>query len=224
MAKLRIERRASGYARGQEIHETILRTSFDILVDEGLDALTFGNVAKRMGTKSGNVTYYFPTKESLVFELLNGIISNYEHEFDAIAEDPALDDEGKFKAIAELIILDLATKETTRVFPELWAKSNHDPYVQERLNDLYRRGRQAIVQIVGRLRPDLAAEEREMVGVICASCFEGMTIFAGHGKEWENKIGALARMTKDILFSGIRNLAPTAAPLPPALESTNFGD
>lgn len=203
MAKLRIEPRDAGYARGQEIYETILRTSFSILVDEGFDALTFGRIAKRMGTKSGNINYYFPNKESLVCELLNGIISNYEHEFDAIAGDETLDDYGKFKAISELIVNDLTTKETTRVFPELWAKSNHDAFVQERLDDLYRRGRQVIVQLIGRLRPELSAQECEMAGVICSACFEGLTIFAGHGKEWETQIKPLAAFTNRLLLHGI---------------------
>ena len=206
MAQLRIEERTSGYSRGQRLHASILRTAFEILVDSGLDALTFGSIAKRMGTKSGNITYYFPTKESLIVELLNGIISNYEHDIDAIYNSDDLEDEDKFARITELIILDLPTKETTRIFPELWAKSNHDPLVQERLDDLYRRGRKAVVRIIARIRPDLSSEQHEMIGVICASCFEGMTIFAGHGKEWEARIDGLSRMTKSILLAGIRHL------------------
>lgn len=206
MAKLRIEPREEGYTRGQEIHETILRTSFDILVDQGMDALTFGNIAKRMGTKSQNVTYYFPNKNILLSELLNCISSNYEYEVDIIEKNKSMSDEEKFKSIAELIILDLATKETTRVFPELWAKSNHDSFVQDRLNDLYRRGRQVTVQLVSRLRPDIPADIQQMIGVIAAGCFEGLTIFAGHGKEWEDKIEIIARLTKNILFEGIMSL------------------
>ncbi|CAH0357231.1 TetR/AcrR family transcriptional regulator [Sphingobium sp. CECT 9361] len=216
MAKLRIERRDAGYARGQEIHEVILRTAFELLVDSGFDALTFGNIAKRMNTKSGNISYYFPQKDTLVAELLNGIISNYEHEFDHIMNDASFDDEQKLKEIAQMIIMDLTTRETTRVFPELWARSNHDPFVQERLDELYRRGRQAIVQLVSRLRPDLPPEQCEMIGVIWAACFEGLTIFAGHGKAWEPRIDAIAHMTKTMLFDGVMHMPaiPAAATTP----------
>lgn len=206
MVKLRIDRREAGYTRGQEIHETILRTAFDILVDEGMDALSFGSIAKRMNTKSQNLTYYFPNKNSLISELINCIISNYEQEVDIIEKDNYLNDEEKFKKMVEVIIFDLATRETTRVFPELWAKSNHDPFVQERLNDLYGRGRQITVQLVARLRPDIPADIRQMIGVIVAGCFEGLTIFAGHGKEWEEKIETIANLVKHILFDGIMSL------------------
>ena len=177
-------------------------------LDSGFDALTYGNIAKRMNTKAANINYYFPQKEALIAELLNGIISNYEHEIDHFTTDESLDDEQRFKAIAQMIILDLATRETTRVFPELWARSNHDPFVQERLDDLYRRGRQAVVHLVGQLRPDIPREQREMIGVICAACFEGLTIFAGHGKAWESKIETIAKLAKSILLEGIMHVAP----------------
>lgn len=206
MAKLRIDRREAGYTRGQEIHENILRASFDILVDEGMDALTFGNIAKRMGTKSQNVSYYFPNKNTLISELLNCIISNYEYEVDMIEKNNSMNDEEKFKIMVELIILDLATKETTRVFPELWAKSNHDSFVQDRLDDLYRRGRQITVQLVSRLRPDIPADIQQIIAVIVTGCFEGLTIFAGYGKEWEEKIDTIAKIAKQFLFGGIMSL------------------
>lgn len=210
MAKLRIDRREAGYTRGQEIHETILKTAFDILVDEGMDALSFGKIAKRMETKSQNLTHYFPNKNALISELLNCIISNYEYEVYEVENNKDLSDEEKFRKIAELIILDLATLETTRVFPELWAKSNHDPFVQERLNDLYRRGRQTTVQLVSRLRPDIPENIRQMIGVITAGCFEGLTIFAGHGKEWEGNIETIASLATQILFGGIMSLPAPA--------------
>lgn len=206
MAKLRIDRREAGYTRGQEIHENILRASFDILVDEGMDALTFGNIAKRMGTKSQNVSYYFTNKNTLISELLNCIISNYEYEVDMIEKNNSMNDEEKFKIMVELIILDLATKETTRVFPELWAKSNHDSFVQDRLDDLYRRGRQITVQLVSRLRPDIPADIQQIIAVIVTGCFEGLTIFAGYGKEWEEKIDTIAKIAKQFLFGGIMSL------------------
>lgn len=210
MAKLRIDRREAGYTRGQEIHETILKTAFDILVDEGMDALSFGKIAKRMETKSQNLTHYFHNKNALISELLNCIISNYEYEVYEVENNKDLSDEEKFRKIAELIILDLATLETTRVFPELWAKSNHDPFVQERLNDLYRRGRQTTVQLVSRLRPDIPENIRQMIGVITAGCFEGLTIFAGHGKEWEGNIETIASLATQILFGGIMSLPAPA--------------
>lgn len=208
MANLKIEPRSNGYAHGHRLYEAILRASFEILVEKGLDNLTFGNIARRIGKKPGNISYHFPSKDALISELINAIITNYENDINAILASTSTSDEDKFSLILDIIICDLPTKATTRVFTELWAKSNHDPFVQERLNDLYERGRAAFVDLISRINPQLTREQSHAVAVLVSAAHEGLTIFAGHGKPYEANIGEFSRIAQAILVKGIASLRP----------------
>ena len=70
--------RQGGYTKGHETREEILRSALQILVDEGYRAMSMRRVATECGMKFGNLTYHFPTREDLVRELLDAVISSYE--------------------------------------------------------------------------------------------------------------------------------------------------
>ena len=93
--------------------------------------------AAASGVKLGNLTYYFSTKEDLVRELLNAVISSYEIEFDVIVHEEDTTAIHRLEEIFVLIVDDIGTKKTTRLFPELWALSNRDVFVPERVQELY---------------------------------------------------------------------------------------
>jgi len=71
-----------------------------------------------------------------VRELLDAVISSYEIEFDAIIHEEGVSPERRLEEICTLILEDIRTKKTTRFFPELWALSNHDPFVFDRVHKL----------------------------------------------------------------------------------------
>ena len=133
--------REGGYARGRDGHEQILRAALSLLVEEGYRAMSMRRVAAACGMKLGNLTYYFPTREDLVRELLDAIISSYEAEFDAIIHEEGVTPQHRLEELCVLLLEDIGTKKTTRVFPELWALSNHDSFVLDRVQELYARAR-----------------------------------------------------------------------------------
>ena len=92
---LAIEPRLGGYARGREGHELILRAALNLLVEHGSRAMSMRRVAAACDMKLGNLTYYFATKEDLVRELLDAIISSYEIEFDAIVHEGGISPENR---------------------------------------------------------------------------------------------------------------------------------
>ena len=187
---LKITPREGGYARGQEGLEQILYAALNILVEQGSKALTLRRIASECGMKAGNLAYYFPSKEELLRELLNAIISSYEDAFDVIVHDPAEPPEKRLEKLVVLSLDDITTKKTTRVFPELWALSNHDPFVQERVTELYQRARVAILELVEEMNPALPASEREIAALFISASMEGMTMFAGYEKPWRRQMPA----------------------------------
>ena len=172
--------REGGYAKGHETRELILRTALHILIEEGYRAMSMRRVAAASGMRLGNLTYHYPTREDLVQELLNAVISSYEVEFGAIVHAPGLLPEERLTRLCGLIIDDIGSKKTTRLFPELWALANHDPFVYERVHELYDRARAPLVEIIAEMRPDLPEAARCDLALFISSSMEGLTVFAGY--------------------------------------------
>lgn len=192
---LDIPEREGGYARGRTGYEAIVRAALGVLVEEGYRAISIRKVAALCGLSAGNVSYYFPTREALVRVLLDAIIRSYESEFDAILHDPVLSAEAKLARVCTLILEDIQTKKTTRVFPELWALSNHDPFVYERMHELYARARVSLEVLIAELNPSLPEADRRDLALFMSASMEGLTVFAGHDKPFAPRMPQLEAIT-----------------------------
>lgn len=191
---LAIVQREGGYARGREGHVQILQAALGLLVDSGYRAMSMRRVAQACDMKLGNLTYYFPTKEDLVRELLDAVISSYEIEFDAIVHETGISAEDRLTEVCILILEDICTKKTTRVFPELWALSNHDPFVLDRVQEMYARARVALEEIIAEINPALPSDERQILALFISGSMEGLTMFAGHDKPFQPQMPWLERI------------------------------
>ncbi len=205
---LYIRTREGGYARGREGHETILRAALTLLVEQGYRAMSMRKVAAACGMKLGNLTYYFPTKEDLVRELLDAVISSYEIEFDAIIHEEGVSPERRLEEICTLILEDIRTKKTTRFFPELWALSNHDPFVFDRVHKLYARARAPLLGFIEEINPNLTKEQTETLALFISASMEGMTVFAGHEKPFERRMPWLEKIAAKSFVQLVKSITP----------------
>lgn len=186
--------REGGYLKGQETRELILRTALTILIEEGYRAMSMRRVATACGMKFGNLTYHYRSREDLVRELMEAVIRSYEVEFVEIVHMPGVPAEERLRRVCNLILDDIRSKKTTNFFPELWALSNHDAFVLERIQELYVRARAPLVEIIAEMRPDLDEKYREIVALFISGSMEGMTIFAGHAKPFEKRMPQIERI------------------------------
>ncbi len=200
--------RDGGSSKGNETRELILRTALSILIEEGYRAMSMRRVATACGMKFGNLTYHYRSREDLVRELMEAVISSYELEFKAIMHMPGVPAEDRLRRLCMLVLNDIRSKKTTRFFPELWALSNHDPFVLERVQDLYVRARAPLLEIVTEMRPDLDADECELVALFISASMEGMTIFAGHEKPFEKRMPAIEHLAVLSFCTLVRTLKP----------------
>ncbi|MFO1239826.1 MAG: TetR/AcrR family transcriptional regulator [Sphingomonadaceae bacterium] len=205
---LHIRSREGGYARGREGHETILRAALNLLVEQGYRAMSMRKVAAACGMKLGNLTYYFPTKEDLVRELLDAVITSYEIEFEAIIHEEGVSPEQRLEEICTLILEDIRTKKTTRVFPELWALSNHDPFVFDRVHELYARARAPLLGFIHEINPDLTPEQTETLALFISASMEGLTVFAGHDKPFEKRMPWLEKIAAKSFVQLVKSVTP----------------
>ena len=191
IADLAFPAREGGYSKGHETREQILSAALHLLVEEGYSALTMRRIAAACGLRIGNLTYHFATREELIRALLDALIRAYEVEFDAILQFTDEPPEERLAEVCGLVLEDIRTKKTTHVFPELWALANHDPFVLERVQELYTRARRSLLDIVAEMRPDLDPQGRENLALFISASMEGLTVFAGYEKPFEEQMGAL---------------------------------
>ena len=155
-------------------------------------------------------------------DLLYRVLDVYEDMFNQIVEDESQSYEERFCAIIALILDDITTKHTTRLFPELWALANHDPFVDRLVDNMYQRARDSLNQVIGRLNPALPEAERETVALFVSASLEGTTMFAGFEKPWTGRMPwviaiaskALLDMVKTITVDDIHKGGTLSRPLP----------
>lgn len=197
-----------GYVRGQEGFEQILQAAHRILVESGSQALTMRRIAAECGLQPGHLAYYFKSKSDLIRELLNAVVGGYEDAFDAIAHRPGAPPAERLADLVDFTLEDITSKETTRIFPELWAMANHDPFVDERVDELYQRARASTNELVAELNPRLSVEERELVTLFISASMEGLTVFAGYRKRWQRHMPVFSKLATRSFIRLIADLAP----------------
>ncbi len=200
--------RDGGYSRGQEGYELILRAALGLLIEHGYRALSFRRIAEASGMKVGHISYYFPSKEELVRDLLDAVIGSYQEEFDSIMHEQGITPEARLAEIITLILDDITTKKTTHVFIELWALSNHDKFVFDRVHELYARARQPLNDIIAEINPALSGMERETLALFISASLEGMTVFAGHEKPFRDRMPMLDRIAVKSFVALVRETRP----------------
>lgn len=188
VADLAFPSREGGYTKGRKTREQILHAALVILVAEGHAAMTMRRIATACDMKLGNLTYHYPSRKDLIKELLEAVISAYEIEFDRLLSMPDHSAADRLAVICGIVLEDIRTEKTTKVFPELWALSNRDPFIQERVQDLYVRAREPLKRVIAEMRPDLDDEHVADLAMFISASMEGLTIFAGHKKPFEHRM------------------------------------
>ena len=78
--------------KGAERIAEIVKAGAEILLDEGFSSLTKRRIANRLGISHGNVSYYFPTRESLWHAITDYELKEYYQrhhgDFNADPNDP----------------------------------------------------------------------------------------------------------------------------------------
>ena len=215
VADLKIVPREGGYARGQEGVEQILRAAFRILVDHGFEAFTLRRIAVECGMSQGNLSYYFPSKQELFHALIAAIAAAYEDAVETVMLDPQVNAEDRFRRVIGLILTDVMTKKTTRVFTQLWSIANHDPFVQDWLEDVYRSQRTLLEGLIGDIDPGLSAAQREILALFVCASLEGMTIFAGFEKPWRFRVPWIEPIAIESFLHLIRTMREGAIGIEP---------
>lgn len=206
--ELRTRKGSGVYQTGRERVGQILDVSLDILLESGYQALTLREVARRCGVRIGAVTYYYKGRNDLLQDVLNRVLAPYAENFRAIREAPGLSGEQKLERLIRLLLEDIQTKKTTRLFPHLWMLANHDPFVATAVDRIYVLERLTLNSLVAEINPGLSPQERETLSVFISASIAGSTMFVGHEKPWSGELPLYAAISSLALVGLVRTFRP----------------
>jgi AcrR family transcriptional regulator len=200
--------RPGTYLRGTETVDAILKAALRVLINEGAGAFTIRRIAAECGMKVGNVSYHFPRKELLIQVLLDDLLESYDNHLDSRVRRPDLSTEGRLREVIVMCLDDIAGMRTTRLFTELWALANHNPFIADRVRVFYQRVHDYIAEYVAELNPALAPDDVQTVAIFISCSMEGTTPFAGYQKPWADRMPAITRIAVNHLIHLARTVTP----------------
>lgn len=196
------------YARGAETVDAILKAALRVLLDEGATAFTIRRVATACDLRVGNVSYHFPRKEMLVQVLLDDIMAHYEAKLEVNVRKPEISDEERLQLVITMCLEDIATKRTTRLFTELWALANHNPFIADRIRAFYGKVHEVIGEYIRPLNPDLDDDEVNTLALFISASMEGTTPFLGFDKPWRAKMPAITALSVRWFVTLVKEVKP----------------
>lgn len=206
--RLRTRAGSGIYQTGRERVIQILETALEIIIEDGYPALTLREVARRCKIQIGAVSYYYKSRSDLLQDVLNMVLVPYAENIGEIVDKPGLSPEQKLEQFIRLLLEDIQTKRTTRLFPHLWALANHDSFVAKAVDSIYILERRTLVQLIGEINPGLDAQQREALAVFVSASIAGSTMFVGFEKPWAGELSLYGA----IACKGLVDLVKTVTP------------
>jgi AcrR family transcriptional regulator len=134
---------------GQRSRERVLQAAVDLITEAGIDQVRVAELARRAGMSSGQVMYYFTSKEHILLETLA-----WRDREDIAQTRAALSRvTGAWRQLERFISFYLpaaATHPTWILWMEAWARAPHNREVSQLMEDLLRQWRDELAAIVAR--------------------------------------------------------------------------
>jgi AcrR family transcriptional regulator len=160
--------------KGAERIANIIETGVEILRTEGFTALTKRRIAKRLGISDGNVSYYFPTRESLwqgviEYELKTYYEKHYTN-FRALPDDPV----GRFDEFVRLWFQEYEDRELRIFFAQLLAFAEVSEFVAKQRDEIYQTFYDETESRISAMSPGLSDDELQTRTALVMAMLEGL--------------------------------------------------
>ena len=134
---------------GQRSRDRVLQAAVELITEAGIDQVRVAELARRASMSSGQVMYYFTSKEHILLETLA-----WQDNQDLIRTRAAVARaKGAWRQLERFIALYLPTgpaDPTWILWIEAWARSPHNQQVSQFLEELFAPWRETLADIVAR--------------------------------------------------------------------------
>lgn len=158
-------------AKGVSTRERILIGACEQLVKHGYEAFVLRDLAESLGMKLGNLQYYFKTRESLAFHVIE-----MEAAKDVEVIEGHLQAGASAMAALESVVRDLVTRwrgSTGGLFSTLALLAMHNAAFRELYTQIYSRFYAALKKLLHEVNPELSDEEITIRVRIITSLIDG---------------------------------------------------
>ena len=192
----------------------ILESARDVFTQNGHAGLSLRKVADHAGVAVGNLTYHFPTKDSLLRSMLHEVLAEYadDHlaEFERNQGTP-------LDALMNIVEFHLSsTRSASRFFYQVWGFVGSDDKAKETIRKLYNPIGRFVYHLVRAANPKLNDTQIRRVVLQLLSLEEGYKLLISLGPEDSSAIRTAAQdvrvLTKRILFADDLADDPKTAP------------
>ena len=162
------------YAVGEASRGRILEAAEKVLARDGYHAFSTRRVAQECSISVGNLTYYFPTKSSLIEALMEGIYERYERRYTERKDAATRDSPDWLADLLNEMLRDAVDSEATGLFLELWVMAKHHGFGNEVINRFYERSAQAIAEALSNEPADLSKVELLRIAYFVLALIDGV--------------------------------------------------
>jgi len=166
--------RLSVTRKGAERIANIIDTGVEILRTEGFTALTKRRIAKRLGISDGNVSYYFPTRESLWQGVIEYELKTYYEKHYSNFRESLDDPVGRFEEFVRLWFQEYEDRELRIFFAQLLAFAEVSEFVARQRDEIYQTFYDETESRINAMNPGLSEEELQTRTALVMAMLEGL--------------------------------------------------
>jgi AcrR family transcriptional regulator len=161
----------------------ILKASLETLKTHGAAGFSAPLVAKTAEIRQSNITYYYPTRKSLLLATVRFALVKYEKEFQRQLSGMENFTIKKSNELLTWLFNDSIQDATVKTFPELWSLANTDRSIAVAVQQLYVDAASAVITSLGLDPKNPKCQKLHDFLLVVGSVSEGLTATHGHRKK-----------------------------------------
>ena len=160
--------------KGAERIANIIDAGVEILRSEGFTALTKRRIAKRLGISDGNVSYYFPTRESLWKGVIEYELKFYYQKHYGDLENSDDDPGVRFERFVRRWFQEYEDRELRIFFAQLLAFAEVSEFVARQRDEIYQTFYDETQTRIRELDPEISDKELQTRTALVMAMLEGL--------------------------------------------------
>ncbi len=160
--------------KGNRRVKQILEAAASILIDRGIHAVEKRSVASRLGISDGNVSYYFPTKESLLLAVVDHQLDEYYRRHHPKSDIPQDDAQAVFDDYVSRWIDEYDDPMVRVFFSQIISVAETNKQIARKRNEIYEAFVTKLRDLAQQLEPDVEPRELETRVLTAITVLEGL--------------------------------------------------
>ncbi|MEX2495325.1 MAG: TetR/AcrR family transcriptional regulator [Woeseia sp.] len=160
--------------KGSRRVKQILEAAADILIEHGIHTVEKRSVANRLGISDGNVSYYFPTKESLILAVIDHQLEEYYRRHHPESSIPQDDAQALFDDYVRRWIDEYQDPMVRIFFSQIITVAETNKQIARKRDEIYEAFVTTLLNLAQRLEPKVELRKLETRVLTAISVLEGL--------------------------------------------------